>query len=85
VAGALVPGAHLAAGAPRADTGPGRIRFEIAGTSVSGNGELFTARFKALQPRPQTMVTVQQFTATDSDGELMGVMAPRPLVIVVTP
>ena len=84
-AGALVPGDQQAAGEPRADTGPGRVRFEIAGTSVSGNGELFTAKFKALQPRPQTMVTVQQFTASDSDGELMGVMAPRPLVIVVTP
>ncbi len=84
-AGALVPDDQQAAGEPRADTGPGRVRFEIAGTSVSGNGELFTARFKALQPRPQTMITVQQFTASDSDGELMGVMAPRPLVIVVTP
>ncbi|MDH4259668.1 MAG: cohesin domain-containing protein [Gammaproteobacteria bacterium] len=84
-AGSLVPGDQQQAGEPRADTGPGRVRFEIGGTSVSGNGALFTARFKALQPRPQTMVTIQQFTATDASGELIGAMAPRPLVVVVTP
>jgi len=84
-AGSLVPGDQQQAGEPRAETGPGRVRFEIAGTSVSGDGPLFSVKFKALQPRPQTMITIQQFSATDVDGELMGVMAPRPLVVVVTP
>ena len=73
------------AGVPRPDVGGGRARFEVAGTNVSGSGVLFTARFKALQPRPQTAVALQQFAATAQDGELMGVMASRPLVIVVTP
>ena len=84
-AGALVPGDQQQAGEPRPDTGAGRVRFEIGGTSVSGDGELFIVRFNALQPRPQTMVTIQQFTAMSADGELVGLMAPRPLVVVVTP
>ena len=84
-AGGIVPADQRQAGEPRQDAGGGRVRFEIAGTSVEGEGDLFVAQFKALQPRPQSMITIQQFTASGSDGELVGVMAPRPLVIVVTP
>jgi hypothetical protein len=84
-AGALVPAEQQAAGVPRADVGGGRTRFEVAGANISGGGVLFTARFKALQPRPQTAVALQQFAATGQDGELLGVMASRPLVLVVTP
>ena len=84
-AGPLVPPEQQDAGMPRADVGGGRARFELVGTSVSGDGALFSARFKALQPRPQTAIALQQFAATGQDGELLGVMASRPLVIVVTP
>jgi hypothetical protein len=84
-AGALVPPEQQDAGTPRADVGGGRTRFEVAGTSINGNGALFAARFKALQPRPQTAIALQQFAATAQDGELLSVMAARPLVIVVTP
>jgi len=84
-AGPLVPPDQQDAGVPRADVGGGRARFEVVGTSISGSGVLFTARFKALQPRPQTAIALQQFAATAPDGELLGVMASRPLVMVVTP
>jgi len=84
-AGGLVPADQQQAGQPRADVGGGRVRFEIAGTSVDGNGDLFIVRFKALQPRPQTTISLQQFSATGADGDLVGVMAPRPMVVVVTP
>ena len=84
-AGPLVPPDQQDAGVPRADVGGGRARFEVAGTNVSGSGVLFAARFKALQPRPQTAIALQQFAATAPDGELLGVMASRPLVMVVTP
>jgi hypothetical protein len=84
-AGPLVPPDQQAAGVPRADVGGGRTRFEVAGTNITGNGMLYSVRFKALQPRPQTMVALQQFSATAPDGELVGVMAPRPFVLVVTP
>ena len=84
-AGPLVPADQQEAGAPRADAGGGRARFEVANTSINGDGVLFTARFKALQPRPQTAVALQQLAATQQDGELLGVMASRPLVMVITP
>ncbi len=84
-AGSLVPADQQEAGTPRNDVGGGRARFEVAGTRISGDGVLFTARFKALQPRPQTAVALQQLAATQPDGELIGVMASRPLVLVVTP
>jgi general secretion pathway protein D len=84
-AGGLLPADLQQAGVPRPDVGAGRLRFEVAGTPIDGDGDLFTVRFKALQPRPQTMIAVQQFSATGADGELVGVMAPRPMVVVVTP
>lgn len=84
-AGALVPADQQQAGEPRQEAGGGRLSFMIDSTSVNGDGQLFVARFRALQPRPQSMVTIQQFSATDAAGELLGVMAPRPLVLVVTP
>jgi general secretion pathway protein D len=83
--GPLVPPDRQDAGTPRPDVGPGRARFEVGSTSIVGDGTLFALRFKALQPRPQTLLTLQQFAATAQDGELVGVMAPRPLVLVVTP
>jgi general secretion pathway protein D len=84
-AGPLVPAEQQGAGTPRPDVGGGRTRFEVVGTNISGNGALFTARFKALQPRPQTAIALQQFAAKAQDGELLGVMASRPLVLAITP
>jgi general secretion pathway protein D len=70
---------------PRADVGGGRVRFEVSGGQVNGNGQLAIMRFKALAPRPQTMVTLQQFAASDATGAAQSIMAPRPLVIAITP
>ncbi len=84
-AGSLVSDEQKEAGTPRAEAGGGRVGFELEGANVNGDGVLYVARLKALQPRPQSMVTVQQFAATGTDGELVGVMAPRPLIVVVTP
>lgn len=84
-AGELVPADQQQAGEPRAEAGGGRVRFEVTDTAIDGDGTLVVVRFLALQPRPQSMISVQQFTATGQDGDLVGVMAPRPLVVVVTP
>ena len=84
-AGSLVPAEQQAAATPRPDVGGGRTRFEVSGTNINGSGMLFTLRFKALQPRPQTMIALQQFTATAQNGDIVSIMAPRPVVMVVTP
>lgn len=83
-AGGLIPEEMRAAAVPRSEVGGGRVRFEISGTDLSGDGTLVTLSFRALAPRPQTMVTLQQFAAS-SGGEAIAVQAPRPLVIAVTP
>jgi len=61
------------------------VRFEVPGGSVSGSGALVMLRFRALAPRPQTMIAVQQFAAVSEKGEPVSIMAPRPLVLAVTP
>ncbi len=83
-AGGLIPEEMRAAAAPRSEVGGGRVRFEMSGTDVSGDGTLVTLSFRALAPRPQTMVTLQQFAAS-SGSEPIAVLAPRPLVLAVTP
>jgi general secretion pathway protein D len=70
---------------PKAEAGGGRIRFDLAGGQVNGSGALAVMRFKALVPRPQTMVSLQQFAATDASGAVQSIMAPGPLVLAVTP
>jgi general secretion pathway protein D len=52
---------------------------------VSGSGSLLVLKFKALSPRPATMISVQQFAANGEDGLMVPAMAPRPFVTVVTP
>jgi hypothetical protein len=52
---------------------------------LSGEGEVLSVRFKALSPRPGTMVAVQQFGAAGAEGNVLPVMAPKPLILVVTP
>ncbi|MGH8263647.1 MAG: secretin N-terminal domain-containing protein [Steroidobacteraceae bacterium] len=84
-AGELVPPDQREAAEPRAEVGGGRVRFEVAGGSVSGSGALVILKFRALAPRPQTMIAVQQFAAVLEKGEPVSIMAPRPLVLAVTP
>jgi hypothetical protein len=65
-----------------------RVRFDVASlgdSGVVGSGNLMRLRFRALAPRPSTMVSVQQFAASDVEGLALPVMAPRPFVIVVSP
>lgn len=83
--GSAVPNEQRAAAEPRLDVGGGRIRIEFSGAPMAAAGEVAVLRFKALMPRPATMVTVQQFAANGADGAAVGVMAPRALVMVVTP
>ncbi|MEZ5500660.1 MAG: cohesin domain-containing protein [Steroidobacteraceae bacterium] len=82
-AGDLIPAEKGAE--PQGAAGGGRAVFQVDGVELSGDGSLFTVQFKALQPRPQTMIAVQQFTANDAGGSLVGAMAPRPLIVVVAP
>ncbi|MDE2252064.1 MAG: hypothetical protein KGL25_11755 [Gammaproteobacteria bacterium] len=83
-AGGLIPEEQRTAAVPRSDVGGGRVRFELSGTNVTGDGTLVTLNFHALAPRPQTMITLQQFAAS-SGSEALAVVAPRPLVMAVTP
>jgi hypothetical protein len=84
-AGDLVPEALRAAGAPRAEAGGGRVRVELQGSNLTGNGSLAIMRFRALAPRPQTMISLQQFAATNGANQGISIMAPRPVVMAVTP
>jgi general secretion pathway protein D len=66
----------------------GRVQLEVpAGgdLAVSGSGTLVVLHFKALSPRPSTMIAVQQFAALGTDDLAVPVIAPRPFVVVVTP
>jgi hypothetical protein len=58
---------------------------DLGGSTVSGKGGLLRLRFRALSPRPSTMVSVQQFAAGDEEGLAVPVMAPRPFIVVVAP
>jgi general secretion pathway protein D len=84
-AGELIPDEQKAAAQPRADAGGGRVRLELSGSNVNGDGALMTLHFRALSPRPTTLITLQQFSAVGVDKEPSAAMAPRPLVISVTP
>jgi general secretion pathway protein D len=83
----LVPAGPRQLEDPRIDQreAPGRVRFDVNNTSISGDGELYVVRFKALRAQPRTVINMQQFKATGPDGEQAGVTAPRPLIVVVAP
>lgn len=72
---------------PRIDPreAPGRVRFELGDAPLAEEGDLYVMRFRALQPQPTTIITMQRFTANDAAGEAAEVVPARPLVIVVTP
>ena len=82
--GGLIPDDARGSG-PQVGERDGRIRLELPALAVSGEGQVLTIRFKAVSPRPGTMVAVQQFGATGTDGAVVPVMAPKPLVVAVTP
>jgi general secretion pathway protein D len=66
----------------------GRVQLDIASTGsspASGSGSIVVLHFKALTPRPGTMIAVQQFAAQGVDNLAVPVMAPKPLVVVVAP
>lgn len=84
-AGGIVPAEAREAAKPVVDQRNGRTQLEIKDGSVSGAGVLLVLHVRALSPRPASMFAVQQFAAVYADGRPVPAMAPRPLVVVVTP
>jgi general secretion pathway protein D len=72
-----------AAIAPVINQRSGRAQFDVTGTPVSGSGSLLNLHFKAVSPRPASMITVQQFAANGADGSAVPTIAPRPVTVVV--
>jgi hypothetical protein len=84
-AGEIVPAELREAAKPTVEQRSGRAQMEIKEGKVSGQGTLLRLHVRALSPRPASMIAVQQFAAVYADGRPVPAMAPRPLVIVVTP
>ena len=84
-AGTIVPATAAGDASPVANLRSGRAQFDINSGAVTGEGSLLVLHFKALSPRPATMVAVQQFAANGPDGTAVPTMAPRPLTIAVQP
>jgi general secretion pathway protein D len=66
----------------------GRIALDtgsMGDQTASGAGNLVVLHFRALSPRPGTMIAVQQFAAQGVDGLAVPVVAPKPFVTVVAP
>jgi general secretion pathway protein D len=83
--GDVVPSEARAASAPSVDQRNGRAQLEVKTGSVSGEGAILVLHVRAISPRPTSMFSVQQFAAVYADGKVVPAMAPRPLVVVVTP
>ena len=87
-AGDFLPAAIREAAAPSVQDRAGRIQLDtgsMGDETASGSGSLLVLNFKALTPRPGTMVAVQQFAAQGIDELSVPVMAPRPFVTVIVP
>lgn len=84
-AGDAVPAEARAGAAPSVDQRNGRTQMEIKGGPMGREGTLLVLHVRALSPRPASMIAVQQFAASYPDGRPVPAMAPRPLVVVVTP
>jgi len=85
--GDAVPAALAASAVPAIAQRDGRVQLDVdapAETPLNSTGTLLVLRFRAISPRPKTMIAVQQFAATTSEKVAVPVMAPRPLGIVVT-
>ncbi|MCP5093128.1 MAG: general secretion pathway protein GspD [Gammaproteobacteria bacterium] len=80
--------ADLRAGAkPEIQDRAGRVELDVASVenaTASGQGSLVVLHFRALVPRPGTMIAVRQFAAQGLDSLAVPAVAPRPLVVVVT-
>ena len=86
--GDFLPASLAAAAEPAIMERAGRVELEVvrvAEETASGEGALVVLHFRALTPRPGTMIAVQQFAAQGEDSLAVPVMAPRPFVIVVAP
>lgn len=86
--GDAVPAALKASAAPAIIQRDGRVQLDVdapAEAPLNCSGTLLALRFKAIAPRPTTMIAVQQFAATTAEKVAVPVMAPKPLVVVVTP
>lgn len=86
--GDFLPDDVRAAFEPEVRGKAGRIQLDVASTGsspVSGTGSIVVLHFRALTPRPGTMIAVQQFAAKGVDGLAVPAIAPRPLVIAVSP
>jgi len=86
--GDFLPADVRAATEPEVRGKAGRVQLDVASTGnspVSGTGSIVVLHFKALTPRPGTMIAVQQFSAKGVDSLAVPAIAPRPLVIVVSP
>jgi general secretion pathway protein D len=84
-AGGIVPAAAAGESATATNLRSGRAQFDVTSGAVTGDGSLLVLHFKALSPRPASMVAVQQFAANGPDGAAVPTMAPRPLTIAVQP
>jgi general secretion pathway protein D len=82
-AGDVVPADAREALRPVINQRSGRAQFDVPAGNISGNGALLVLHFKALSPRPATMIAVQSFAAKGADGGPVPTMAPRPLTVVV--
>lgn len=82
-AGDIVPEAIRGSVQPVVNQRAGRAQFDVAGASMTGNGGLLVLHFRALSPRPASMIAVQQFAASDPEGAPVPTIAPRPLTVVV--
>jgi hypothetical protein len=82
-AGDIVPQAIRGSVQPVVNQRAGRAQFDVAGASMTGNGGLLVLHFRALSPRPASMIAVQQFAASDPEGAPVPAIAPRPLTVVV--
>jgi hypothetical protein len=83
--GTIVPAAGAGEAPPVANLRSGRAQLDITSGALTGDGSLLVLHFKALSPRPASMVAVQQFAANGPDGAATPTMAPRPLTIAVQP
>ena len=84
-AGEIIPAEAHEAATPVVDQRNGRAQMEIKVGSVRGEGTFLILHVRALTPRPTSMFALQQFAAFYADGRPVPAMAPRPLVVVVTP
>ena len=83
-AGTVIPEASRGNLRPVINQRAGRAQFDVATAPIQGDGSLVTLHFRALSARPNTMIAVQQFAVASADGNPLPVVAPRPVILVVS-